>query len=173
MPCPYPFCLLPFYFCLIFIVTLIKLMSNFSSLHQRLRSSLKETPTQSGEPVSQAAVSLVLRQRFDETDLLVIKRALAERDHWSGHLALPGGRKDESDADLRETAVRETREEVGIEIELGGEVLGALDTIRPESRFAPKILVTPFVAVAPREYHILSSSDEAEPLRLNHEVAEA
>ncbi|HMF55595.1 MAG TPA: CoA pyrophosphatase [Pyrinomonadaceae bacterium] len=148
-------------------------MSNFSSLCRRLKSNLKARPTQSDELIRQAAVALVLRRNFDEAELLVIKRAVVERDHWSGHLALPGGRKDERDADLQETAVRETREEVGIDISRGGEILGALDTIRPESPFAPRILVTPFVAIAPSEYHVLSSSDETKPLTLNREVAEA
>ena len=149
-------------------------MSSFSYVYQRLRSSLnKRLPAQSNESLRQAAVALVLRQHFEVAELLVIQRALAERDHWSGHLALPGGRKDERDADLQETAVRETSEEVGIDLSSGGEVLGALNTIRPESPFAPKILVTPFVAIAPGEYHVLNSSDETKPLRLNEEVSKA
>lgn len=150
-------------------------MSNFDSICLRLKSVLRraDEPQPSDEFMRQAAVALLLRRRMKEADLLIIKRAVSERDHWSGHLALPGGRKDAEDATLEETAVRETREEVGMDLRRGGQILGALDTIRPESPYAPKILVTPFVATAPAEYNVLNPNDEAKPLTLNHEVAES
>ena len=55
----------------------------------------------SEEPISpvmpgaqlQAAVSVVLRSAVG-LDLLLIKRAHFDRDPWSGHMALPGGRRD-------------------------------------------------------------------------------
>ena len=154
-------------------------MSDFTNLRRRIESGLRErerTATQAStqqEVYRQAAVALVLRENLGEAEMLVIKRAVAERDHWSGHLALPGGRKDESDLDLRSTAVRETLEEVGIDLTGGGEVMGELPAISPESPFAPKIVVKPFVAVAPRDYHVLDPERAPRPLVLNHEVAEA
>ena|SRR5947209_13437169 len=151
-------------------------MTDFDSMRAGLVARLRDhspLPVASGETMRQAAVALVLRENLGLAELLVIKRALAERDHWSGHLALPGGRKDESDASLGFTAVRETHEEVGIDLASGGELLGELKTIRPESPFAPKILVMPFVAIAPSEYHVLDPEDEQRPLILNREVAEA
>ena len=54
----------------------------------------------------EAAVSLLIRPR-DQLEILLIKRALHDTDPWSGHVALPGGRRDDTDADLLETAVRE------------------------------------------------------------------
>lgn len=127
-----------------------------------LRSSLRQ----------QAAVALVLRGREGEPEMLVIKRSESERDHWSGHLALPGGRMEPEDADLVETAVRETFEEVGLDLRAGGEVVGRLGTVTPRSPLAPQIYVTPFVAVAPREYHVVAG-EEAKELTLSSEVAAA
>ena len=120
-----------------------------------------------------AAVALVLRRRLSEAELLVIKRSVSERDHWSGHLALPGGRAEPEDASLSATAVRETFEEVGINLGAGGAVLGRLATVTPQSRLAPPVSVTPFVAVAPAEYHVLGDGEASKELTLSDEVAAA
>ena len=119
-----------------------------------------------------AAVALVLRGGTEGPELLVIKRSEAERDHWSGHLALPGGRMEPEDSGLLATAVRETFEEVGLDLSAGGEVLARLGTVRPQSPLAPRVSVTPFLAVAPPDY---DAAGAAEPrgLELSGEVAAA
>jgi hypothetical protein len=65
-------------------------------------------PREEGESpygaLRQAAVALVLRGGQEGAELLVIKRSEAERDHWSGHLALPGGRAEAEDENLEATA---------------------------------------------------------------------
>lgn len=92
----------------------------------------------------QAAVSLVLRGS-EELEMLLIKRARSERDPWSGHMALPGGRRDEADGALVDTAVRETREETGLDLARDGARLGALDTVAPSSLRLPRLTIYPFV----------------------------
>src|ERR1035437_8323829 len=65
----------------------------------------------------EAAVALILRETVDgEVELLFIKRAARGDDPWSGQIALPGGRHQASDQSLEDTAVRETLEEVGLEL---------------------------------------------------------
>ena len=49
-------------------------------------------------------------------ELLFIKRADRQGDKWSSHVAFPGGRRDEDDEDGLYTAMRETWEEVGIDL---------------------------------------------------------
>ena len=62
---------------------------------------------EAAEPVRLAAILLVLRARDDgEPELLMIKRAEAEGDPWSGHIACPGGRMEPADRNLEVTAVR-------------------------------------------------------------------
>ena len=92
----------------------------------------------------------------------MIKRADAERDPWSGHVACPGGRMEPADRDLEETAVRETLEETGVDIARSGRVLGTLDDISPRTPVLPPILVRPYVAVVTPEVEIVPSVEVAD-----------
>lgn len=92
----------------------------------------------------EAAVALLLRPGTD-LDVLLIRRALHETDPWSGHVALPGGRRDPADADLSVTARRETREEVGLDLDRVGVLLGRLPAVVPASTRLPSLSITPFV----------------------------
>lgn len=62
----------------------------------------------------QAAVALVLAPGPDGLAIAFIERAERPGDRWSGHMALPGGKRDRADRDLAETAARETSEEVAL-----------------------------------------------------------
>lgn len=96
----------------------------------------------------EAAVALVLRPTADDLELLLIERTHRSDDPWAGHVALPGGRRDPEDPDLLTTALRETREEVGVALDPATRVLGELDEVQPGSRRLPPLVITPFVAVA-------------------------
>jgi 8-oxo-dGTP pyrophosphatase MutT (NUDIX family) len=61
-------------------------------------------------------------------------------------MGLPGGRRDGADADLLDTAIRETREEVGVGLSRA-ELIGSLDDVAPRSPVLPPIAVRPFVFV--------------------------
>jgi len=97
----------------------------------------------------EAAVALLLRPGSD-LDILLIRRAQHPSDPWSGHVALPGGRRHQADPDLSATARRETREEVGLDLDRVGRLLGGLQPVVPSSSRLPSLSVTPFVfAVEP------------------------
>ena len=114
-----------------------------------------------------AAIALVLRPGTAPADaadpeLLMIKRAEAEGDPWSGHIACPGGRMEPGDHDLEQTAIRETWEETGVDLARDGKVLGTLDDISPRTPTLPPIIVRPYVAVVKPELEIVQSSEVAE-----------
>ncbi|SCZ93079.1 BZ3500_MvSof-1268-A1-R1_Chr6-2g08448 [Microbotryum saponariae] len=61
-------------------------------------------------------------------EILYIKRATRSTDKWSGHVAFPGGRQEPEDEDGRYTAMRESWEEVGLDLaEKEWIPVGALD----------------------------------------------
>lgn len=78
-----------------------------------------------------AAIALVLLEQEEGLEVLLIERAHREGDPWSGHIALPGGHVEPSDADLAATAERETIEEVGLDLRRAGERLGQLSECSP------------------------------------------
>ena len=132
---------------------------------RRLARVLAERPgalaSDDGGP-RRAAVAIVLRNAGDGViELLLIKRSERADDPWSGHIALPGGRHDPTDATLQDTAVRETREETGIDLARDGVVLGTLDELRPRSAMLPSIIVTPYVSVARPDVAIETSDEVA------------
>lgn len=110
-----------------------------------------------------AAIALVLRpSTLGEPELLMIKRAEVERDPWSGHVACPGGRMEPGDRDLAYTAIRETWEETGIDLERDGRILGALDDITPRTPSLPPLVIRPFVAVVKPDVTLIESPEVAE-----------
>lgn len=80
-----------------------------------LRATLADTPL---APVSgphrEAAVAVAFAPLEAGPGVLLIERAHRPGDPWSGQIALPGGRREEQDADVVATAIRETEEEVGV-----------------------------------------------------------
>jgi len=132
----------------------------------RLLRSLAEHPPAEAtieEPVRRAAILLALRSRADgEPELLMIKRAEAEGDPWSGHVACPGGRMEPGDRDLAATAIRETWEETGVDLARDGRLLGALDDLSPRTPVLPPLVIRPFVAVVKPEVEIVQSIEVAQ-----------
>ena len=117
----------------------------------RLARRLRERPgvlAPAGVEVRRAAVALVLRpDPAAGLALLFIRRADYEGDPWSGQVAFPGGRQEPQDAGLVDTAIRETREETGVDLGAEGALLGTLDELWPRTPGLPPIVVRPHVFV--------------------------
>jgi 8-oxo-dGTP pyrophosphatase MutT (NUDIX family) len=132
----------------------------------RLAVALLERPGEQVEPegVARLAAVLLLLRLGDqgEPELLMIKRAEAERDPWSGHVACPGGRMEPGDHDLEHTAIRETWEETGIDVARDGEILGTLDDVSPRTPVLPPMVVRPYVGVVRPDVRIVASPEVAE-----------
>jgi len=95
-----------------------------------------------------AAVAVILRPVAGATEALFIERARKEGDPWSGQMAFPGGHRDPGDSHLRDTAVRETLEEIGLDLEHHGTFVGEIDSVRANPRGRDiDMVVAPFVFV--------------------------
>ena len=80
-----------------------------------------------------AAVAAVLREPPNQeggAELLFIRRAEHPKDPWSGQMGLPGGRVEPGDASPFDTAVRETLEEVGLDLSRVARPVGRLSEVR-------------------------------------------
>jgi 8-oxo-dGTP pyrophosphatase MutT (NUDIX family) len=119
------------------------------------------TPEEAAEmdaPGSKDAAVLVPLYRAPLTAVFTERRADLRRH--AGEISFPGGRQDHPDEDLRETALREAHEEIGLD-PTGVELVGALP---PVGTFVTGYRVFPFVATIERPARLLPQ--EAEVARI-------
>ena len=135
------------------------MICTFEELKERLAARTPLRADATGR--TEAAVAIVLAPGAGNSlDMLLMKRAAMASDPWSGQMAFPGGRRDDSDATLLDTARRETHEELGVELP-DHSLLGVLDDLAPVTPTLPPIVVRPFVFGVP----------ERPDVTLSHEVS--
>jgi len=88
-----------------------------------------------------AAVAVIVSRN---NEVLFVKRKKREGDPWSGDVALPGGMHKEEDSELINTAIREVKEEVGIDLSKH-EYLGSLPLVSSIVRKELKVKTFVFV----------------------------
>ncbi len=127
-----------------------KLLSDPLKLYQIIQENLEQREIKTYQyakvPFRKAAVIIPIFFKNHEAHLLFTKRT-DNVEHHKGQISFPGGMMDTIDRDLRETAIRETWEEMGIE----GEditILGRTDNFLTNTNF----MVTPFVGHFPYPY---------------------
>jgi 8-oxo-dGTP pyrophosphatase MutT (NUDIX family) len=123
-------------------------------------------PLELAEHEKWAAVAVLLREAASGPEVFLIRRAEHPRDPWSGHMAFPGGRHDAGDLTLLQTAMRETLEEVGLDLSSEAEKIGQLDDLQAIARGKPQeTVIRPFVFEVHRESPIrVEESEVAEAL---------
>ncbi len=111
------------------------------------------------EPARPSAVLIPLYEKDGEYHVLLTKRT-EDLEYHKGQICFPGGSPHDGDGGLRETALREAREEVGIRPE-DVEVLGELDST---GTLTSNFLITPFVGVIPYPYEFKVNRHEIDEL---------
>ncbi len=132
----------------------------------RVEAALRARPptivTLEGSP-TRAAVAMTLDPREDDLYCFFIHRAEADGDPWSGHIAFPGGRTDDTDPDALATVYREVREEVGIDLERSARLLGPLDQIQGVARGRQlPLVISPFLFVLQEPVEVVPDRREVQ-----------
>lgn len=126
--------------------------------HAVRRADPDRDPTQTKE----AAVLLVLFEKIPgDWHMIFIRRTSRhEQDKHAGQVAFPGGKRESTDPDLMYTALRETEEEIAID-------LSAIDVLGPLSPLyitVSKFLVHPYVAYSWKKPVLSRQEDEIEEI---------
>lgn len=127
---------------------------------ETIKNQLKKFPLDqsqcgSQEPGSTAAVLLLLHGDPADPQIVLTQRAMHLNNH-AGEVAFPGGMWDATDRNLLQTALRETREEIGVPPHLI-EPIAMLPVASPKRR---NLRVTPFVGIARGPLELQSEPSE-------------
>ena len=125
-----------------------------------LRNLSRVLRSLSDEQGANAAVAVLLKQEKEGFSVFFVKRVENVADPWSGQMAFPGGKRDEKDVNLKQTVVRETLEETGINLLDGCRFLGVLSVLR--SRPKPGLRILPFVVFVEHEPRVRLNREELE-----------
>lgn len=101
----------------------------------------------------------MLFEREGEPWLVFTKRTDSVKHH-KGEISFPGGARDDDDADIESTAIRETVEELGVD-PADIMIVGRLDEL---PTFVTGYNVTPFVSVVPEQHAYRPSMDEIDEI---------
>jgi 8-oxo-dGTP pyrophosphatase MutT (NUDIX family) len=131
---------------------------SFETLTEQIRGALQRRSRLVAEPrgLVPAAVLLPLLDRPQGVHVLFTKRS-DDVPHHKGQISFPGGTVDDGDDSRLHTALREVREEIGLERD-AVEILGALDDLEASTGF----VITPFVGVVRTSVRLVPDGNEIE-----------
>lgn len=108
-------------------------------------------------PPRPSAVTLLLYQKGDEWYFPLIKRNVYSGEH-SAQISLPGGKQEDEDHSLITTAIRETKEEIGVQLS-EKHIMGKLSPLYiPISNFE----VFPYIALYDTPVHFTPDTIEVQ-----------
>ncbi len=137
-------------------------IQNLSELEDCIRRKLKNRKSLVLDPPNfkHSAVLMPIVSEEDIVKFILTKRSEKLKYH-KGEISFPGGRREEGDQHLVDTALRETEEEIGVKSE-HVEVIGRLDDLFTITRY----IITPYVGIIHEEVEY--KSNDAEVAELLH-----
>jgi 8-oxo-dGTP pyrophosphatase MutT (NUDIX family) len=134
---------------------------NIEAVEAELKKLLTQRPKRRITDDSRvpAAVLIPIYKKDGLYHIIFIKRTKTVKTH-QGQISFPGGVRDKEDKTMRDTALRESLEEIGLRAE-DADILGELDD---EITTTSNFIVTPFVALVPYPYHFTLNKAEVDKL---------
>lgn len=129
-------------------------------LDHKLEHNICDVPPDTIEGYSPAAVLILLVKDHDHWSILYTQRTNSVRDH-KGQVSFPGGAWEECDPCLKDTALRETTEEIGINVN-GIKVFGSL----PGYKTITNYYITPFIGTMSWPVKLQLETEEVESVFL-------
>jgi 8-oxo-dGTP pyrophosphatase MutT (NUDIX family) len=125
---------------------------------EQILAALRTKPEANRLPLGTPAgvVMLLYGDGRDDGIIYTVRTSLVE--HHKGEVSFPGGMQDADDPTLRDTAVREAYEEIGVRPK-DIEIVGELDEILTRKS---NFVITPFVGLLPYPYEFHPSPHEVE-----------
>jgi len=108
---------------------------------------LRGEPRFSERAPAHASVLVPIVQR--ERPMMLLTERTTHLSTHSGQVAFPGGKRDDTDVDAADTALREAHEEIGLTRDLA-EVIGEMPIYRTGTNF----IITPVVALVSPDYQL-------------------
>ncbi len=134
--------------------------------HEAMPFRALQLPPRVDEPPGVASRAAVAISIGPDDRMLFIKRAERDGDPWSGHMAFPGGRAQADDPSPVATAIREAREEVGLDLS-GATFVGALPVqMNPVRDPSPNFAIFPYVFRVPEWGPLVPQTGEVAGIHL-------
>lgn len=95
----------------------------------------------------------------DEFPHILFTKRTDKVEHHKGEISFPGGIRSAKDSDILQTALRETEEEIGVDMN-DIEILGCLDDMATVTGFK----IAPFAGIIPYPFNFRVNTDEIERL---------
>ena len=147
--------------------------STQSMLNQQLDSiRTHKAKLKKSDGLINAAVAVILRDTVNGPEFFMIQRAYHPNDQWSGQMAFPGGKYDAQDQSLKTTAIRETYEEVGLQLN-DDEFIGQVDDVYGiNANRSLSVHITSFVFKLERNVELIANYEVADMLWLPFSILE-
>ncbi|MDA3882260.1 MAG: CoA pyrophosphatase [Bacteroidales bacterium] len=113
--------------------------------HIKMAPGLRTSGTTNAQGAFKSAVLICLFEQNNSLYCIYTKRTVQKRDKHSGQISFPGGRYETKDENLRQTAIRECFEEIGVSAHESNISLQLSDIYIPVSNY----IVSPFVTFLP------------------------
>ena len=121
----------------------------------KIRNSLTSQVNPSLSNNEKTKLSSVLIIIFGESPKILMIRKPITMSHHGGEIAFPGGKISNEDHDLLDTAIRETREETGIDVKRE-QIIGQL---KPVTTLNSGFTILPFVCILDEINDLIPNSE--------------